>query len=328
MIKRAAAVSLAVLVLPVVELALFRFWLHYGLELRLGLPGFVDYDVILPSLFAFTLFMFLLSTEEPIEPEMQLPNLNLNLLFAFAFGAFSYSYHAAEAALGTMATAGIWTALLAGMIISGLSVMVPFSYVLNNPRRWVAFPCLFIASTVVLVKHVYTAVWPWFGVASAEAVCSVLQTIDGATKCGWSSEYYFSIKHPAMKILFGPPCSGTDSLMIFLVGFSLFLAMERLPISRTKTLCVFFVGVAYALFLNVARVVSIFFLSIAAGNYFDSKKLGLTIFVQFFHLHAGWVLYAIGWSFFFMTLHQMREVFILQVGVRRPLFPEDGRQSI
>lgn len=329
MVRRAMLVSLAVLMVPAVELLFFRIWLRHGLELRLGLPGFVDYDVILPSVFAFALFAFVLLRERPVELNMSLPNLNLNTLFALAFGALSYSFRSAETSLGADATLALWVTLLIGMIVSALAVLVPFSYVLSHPRKWVALPCLMIASTVVIVNHLYTAAWPWFGVASAESVCSVLQAIDGQTKCSWGSPYYYGIRNGAMRIMFGPPCSGTDGLLLFLVGFTLFLTLQKTTVSRYKAVGIFFVGVAFAFVLNVTRVVAIFQLSTLMNAWFGNPKLGLVLFVEFFHSHAGWLLYAVGWTAFFGTLSQFRESLLLETDVatlkRRGL---QGREMI
>jgi exosortase/archaeosortase family protein len=306
-IKRAVAVSLAVLILPLVEIGIFRFWLRYGLELRLGLPGFVDYDLLLPSAFSFMLFVFILLREKPVQLEVQLPNLNLNGLFVLAFGAMSSNYRAAEMSIGTPFTQALWTGLLIAMVISAFSVWVPFSYVLGHARRWVIVPCLLMASTIVIVKHWYTSVWPWFGVASANSVCSILQSIDGVTKCAWNSPEFLSIRHPQMRLLVGPPCSGTDCLLLFLIGFTMFIAMESKTLSRSRTLFVFFAGVGFAFFLNIFRIVSIFYLSLGANSVFGSKTLGLNFFVQFFHMHAGWVLYAIGWTGFFLVVYRLKD---------------------
>ncbi|GEM_PF-4663893 len=313
MIRRAAIVSLATLLPPVLELLIFRIWLRFGIGLRLGLPGFVDFDLMFPALFSFVALGVLLYQQRPVEPEIQWPAVTINILLAFTFAALCFEFRPLELSLGATAIRALWVANLVAMTMSAFFLFIPISYLLRHPLRWLVIPSALIASTIVMVKHLYVAVWPWFGVASVQGVCQTLQSLQGGTVCSWNSPYYFAIKHQQIKVLFGPPCSGTDGLLLFLIGFCTFLALDSKGLSRTRTFFVFILGIGYALLLNIARVVSIFLLSQAVNNYYGDNQIGMNILVGFFHLHAGWILYAVGWSAFFWALYASKGLLALPV---------------
>jgi exosortase/archaeosortase family protein len=310
-IRRAAIVSFATLLPPVLELLIFRVWLRFGIGLRLGLPGFVDFDLVFPALFSFVALGGLLYQQRPVELSIQWPVVSINLFLALAFATLCFEFRYLELSIGPTAIRALWIANLVAMTLSAFFFFIPLTYLIRHPLRWLVIPSALIASTMVMVKHLYIAVWPWFGVASVQGVCHILESLQGGTVCSWNSPYYFAIKHQQIKVLFGPPCSGTDGLLLFLIGFSTFLALDSKGLSRTRTFLVFILGIVYALFLNVARVVSIFLLSQTVNNYFGEEKIGMNILVGFFHLHAGWILYAVGWSAFFWALYASKGLLTL-----------------
>ena len=87
MIRRAAIVSLATLLPPVLELLIFRIWLRFGIGLRLGLPGFVDFDLMFPALFSFVALGVLLYQQRPVEPEIQWPAVTINICLLYTSDA-------------------------------------------------------------------------------------------------------------------------------------------------------------------------------------------------------------------------------------------------
>lgn len=298
--KRVIQVSLVVLFVPIVELVLFRLWLRFGLQLRLGLPGFVDYDLLLPSLFTFLVFGTLLNFRRPLQPEFQRNTAAVHLVLATSFAVLSGAFRPLEGSIGFLPMITLWTSVLCATVVTGFFLFVPFEYFKMHPDRWLVVPCLLAATSVVMVKHLYPAVWPWYGVATAQGICSALQLLDPLGSCHWASPYYLGMNFMKIEVLFGPPCSGADGLILFLVGFSAFALRDGTTLR--KMLTIFVLGFCFTYFLNVLRVVLIFCLSRGVGILLGNNGAEINTLVFFFHTHAGWFLYALGWGLFFWVL--------------------------
>lgn len=306
-----------VLVLPAVELLLFRLWLRYGLELRLGLPGFVDYDLVLPCVISFFFFSWLLQKERRAVPTLQVANLLTNLVFVMAFAFVSAFFGALDIALGRAGVVLLWTSLLGGMVLTAFSVWVPFSYLVSHPRRWLLVPGVASASSMVLIKHLYPKTWPYFSSVAAPAICSTIQAFEPMTQCRWQSSSHFRIAHPYLQVQFGPPCSGMESLLVFLVGFAVFLAMDTSRLKALRSLYFFLGGILLALGMNIARVAGIFLLSLWGNKILGPVNYGTDFLVTFFHLHLGWVFYGLVWGAFFYLAHRMVPAMMFEATVRR-----------
>jgi exosortase/archaeosortase family protein len=290
-----------VLVLPVSEVYFFRWLFHRPfLNIRPGLPGFVDADLVLPGFFASLFLVFLLDRERPLRLVWDFRYGVLNFFAVAVFAGLSLGYPQA-------AGGGFWWLVFMGMVITGLWVRLPPRELFAN-RHWPAvIPCAFIASSLIWVKRLYEGAWPIFGVASAETVCSVLRQWDNQTRCRWVNPQALALIHPEIKALFGPPCSGVDALFLFLITTSVYVAIDPKRMNTWQTAALFLGSVATAFALNVLRTVSIFVLSLGVNSLWGSQELGMDVFVAFFHAHAGWCIYSFGAIAYFYGVERIRQ---------------------
>lgn len=291
MILRSLRTSILILALPVSELFFFRWFLHSVLNLRFGLPGFVDNDLILPGFFAFTVWIFLLSQDSPLRMSVQRTTLTAHCLLLFFFTIWNLDFSSLEWILGFSVAITVWITLLASMVVTGLFAFVPISAILANRNRITVFPCTLIALSVAVLKNLYTATWPWFGALSAQSSCTILKTLESKTTCFWQNPYYLHIRFPGIRAYVGPPCSGLDALMLFLVAFGIFTAFQGNRLRVLRATGYFLAGIAFTFGLNVVRIVGIFMMSHWLNRLYPARRIGLEVFVEFFHLHMGWLLY-------------------------------------
>jgi exosortase/archaeosortase family protein len=193
------------------------------------------------------------------------------------------------------------------MWVSAFFVRIPPSHLFRN-RNWPGIlPSFLIADSLVIVKQLYESTWPYFGVASAQTICSVLHQLDSQAVCRWANPKALALMHPQINVLIGPPCSGVDVFFLFLIASCVYLVVDTERPSFWFGAGILIGGVATAFLLNVVRVVSIFTLSLLANRVFGSATLGMDIFVGFFHAHAGWVIYTLGCIGYFSCIPYLRQ---------------------
>ena len=91
----------------------------------------------------------------------------------------------------------------------------------------------------------------------------------------------------------GPPCSGVDSLLLFISTFILIISLEYKNINKKWILPLFIIGILGMFITNLIRLIMLFFI----GNYISK-----TFAVGLFHANIGWVLFIVyGLAFWFIA---------------------------
>lgn len=282
----------------VLELGAMRVWLHFGLDLKLGLPGFVDYDLLFPVPLGLFVLLHLLNQERPLDLRFSIRALGINGIFLFGLAAWSWMGKTVGSDPGFFYRCQFWLLVLATGI-SAANVWFPLVQLKQYQRLWVAFPCFLGSSAIVFVKNFYGQSWPLYSRLSASVTCSTLAALSSTTRCSWYEDGYMFIFFRDVSTFMGPPCSGVDCLIIFAIAFCVFSILNRMQLNPMRCLFVFLSGALFSFALNQLRMLAIYLGSASIGAYFESAAVANQVMIQLFHTHAGWLLYFTGLGTFF-----------------------------
>ena len=301
------------ILLPLVELLFFRWFLHWdSVNVRFRSLGFIDADLVLPGLLAFSFFIYLLDEERSITLKLNHGWAALNGIIVILFILLNIRFHHLMSQTSPPLVLTLWGGTVVMMVLTALLVTQSPRTIFTNPRFLTILPCGVIAASVVIVKHLYEMAWPWFGKVSAVAVCQILKVSAPATRCAWDYSHAYGnpsgaerllITHPAATLYMGAPCAGIDALILFCSCFVVYALLKKLQ--GIKAVGIFVVGILYAFCLNLIRVVGILTLSFALNTISPQLKMGLLL--GFFHTHAGWLLYGVGLVAFFRFVENWLE---------------------
>jgi len=148
------------------------------------------------------------------------------------------------------------------------------------------YSSLLVFSIVTLIFYAITNVlwqfWDFLAIHVAKLVHFLLSLFSDSTVLNLTD------KDPTLglnnfEVIIGPPCSGIDSLSMYLGLFLLLFVYEMDKLNWKKTGIVFIIGLFGTYLLNIFRVTSL----ILIGTKYPDFALGM------FHSQAGWILFSL-----------------------------------
>lgn len=288
--------AIAVMALPVLELILLRFYFHDFLNLRIGFPGFTDYELLLPAPMGFFAFFIALETAQSAK-------LHFTKLW---FGIHCIVISVFVLATQSGVSYGIWIMGLVATILSAFLVFWNPKQILANPNFWAIGPsCVMVFSLVLYMKY-GSKLWQ-LAIHQMEWILREFLSFTGNEVVQVSvTKKELHLYHPLVKLRLGQGCGGFDGIFFFLSALSIFAPLNW-RLFRAKTwLLIGFLGTIFFMVLNVLRILVLFSLGIA-GSLILGQEKGISLMISIFHAHLGYLLYATGMALFFFTLIRLAE---------------------
>ena len=288
--------AVAVMALPILELVALRHYFHDVLQLRIGFPGFTDYELFLPAPLGFLAFFVSLETA-------QITQLRFQKLW---FGIHSIVFSLFILATQSGISFEFWSL---GLILTTLTAFLIFwnpKEIVKNPNFWAIGPsCLMVFSVVLYMKY-GSQVWH-FAIHHFEGLLKGLLAVTGneIIKVSVVREQ-LHIYHPLVRLRLGQGCGGFDGILFFLAAFSIFAPLNWRCFSWKSWLGFAFLGAGLFLLLNILRILILFSVGVW-GSLLMGQEAGISLMIGFFHVHLGYLLYAAGMCLYFKTLSEIAQ---------------------
>jgi len=289
------------MLLPVIELGFLRYYLHSVLELRIGFPGFTDYELLLPAPLGFFAFIWALEEGNSLKLRFSTPFLLANILFTGAFLALNHYSVDLLISLGR-AYWWAWTSLLLLTAGSGFGVLLSPKQLFSNPHKWALIPSLVMVFSLVAYMKYGAALWSVAVVWLHKAASSVLALVGNDVISLQYNSRVMRIHHPILTVYLGQGCGGFDGYLFFLSAFMIFAPIRWAMLKRRSWILFGVLGVMLFAFLNGVRVVALFSLAVIAGQQWG-REAAYQVVMGVFHTHLGYLLYATGIYAYFQTIN-------------------------
>lgn len=298
--------SLLILAFPLVEYAVFRFFVREFLGISLGWSGFTDMDFLLPVPISIALAVHLLAEKKKLKLQLQVPWALVNLAAMLALAFLSVYFESLSAKWGATLLVSVWVASALAMLASSLLLWVKYSFYFRSDRSWVILPCLGLAFSSVTALAIYSVVWDTLGPFLGRLVCGYGNLIyRSEISCEFQSTSRLFIAHPLYGISIAQGCSGVDGLTVFLYCLCTYALLRGKALSANHWMLCFFAGCVGMILLNLVRILSLF----SFGIWLEGISPGASRWpVSFlFHANLGWALYLAGILLLFRTMDRFRK---------------------
>jgi exosortase/archaeosortase family protein len=302
--------------IPVIELFFLRFFLHSFLELRIGFPGFTDYELLLPAPFGFLAFLLALEQEEKVGIKLQPCYVLINLFLLIQFVFVNYFYSSSQFTFGALFPF-LWWGNLVLLITTAFFVWTKPSAIFGNKNFWSILPSLIMVFSLVAYFNWGQQIWG-YAINKLGWVLKEVLSFTGAEAIKvHAGRRFLQIQHPLLVVHLGQGCGGWDGLLFFLSSFSIFATLKWKAVSRNWWLLAIFCGCLFFSILNVLRILVLFWLGLASIHLFGSKT-GLKLNMDIFHVHSGYIIYAVGLYAYYGVLERLRKVFSFRPPASKP----------
>lgn len=292
--------ALLILALPLAEILALRLYLHQGLGLRIGFPGFTEYELLFPAPLGFFAFIIALEQAEKLKLAFQSRMLGLHSVLLIGFLFLNQFYQAAAESLGAFLPAA-WWGLFIALVGSAFFVWVQPKRVFANPHFWAIGPSLVMVFSLVLYMKFGAPLWAFALKKMEWAIRGVLSLSGNEVIQVTAMRKYLRVHHPLQTVFVGQGCGGFDGILFFLCAFSIFAPINWGLLKKRTWFITLVTGVGFFLTLNILRILSLFTLAIVAIRALG-KEAGWNLALGIFHTHAGYLLYAVGVVLFFNTI--------------------------
>ncbi|NBV50603.1 hypothetical protein EBR78_05215 [bacterium] len=293
--------SMAWMSFPIFELVLLRWFQHAFLKLKLGFPGFTDYELLLPAPLAWIAFTLALEQAIPIKFTWSWRRTFLHGFFLGAFLLVNIFYPSLEPKLG-LHTLTVWWSVLLLVVLSAFGLFVSLGEVFKNPNRWAIIPCAIMAFSLVLNLKFGAELWTHLLSPLEEMVKHFLMWagLDQILVMALKKKFLW-VQHPQLSILIGQGCSGLDGILFYISAFVIFSCLNWSRFSVQGWMLSFAYGILFFVLLNVLRIVFLFVAGIFCVRYVGAQR-GLSWISGIFHVHAGYLFYGLGLAAYFQSL--------------------------
>lgn len=306
-----------ILSIPIFELLFLRLFLHIGLGLRLGFPGFTDYELLFPAPLGFLAFIMALEQEERISLSFQPLYALLNLCFVALFLALNFLISLYDFPMSASFYVSWWSLLIL-VVASGFFIYLDPQAIFKNPGFWTIIPSLVMVFAVVIYFKWGGNLWGE-GIKNLGWLLKSSLGLFGADSIGvhWGRRF-IQLRHPILVVHVGQGCAGFDGVLFFLAAFSIFSTLKRKILSAHNWVLACILGIFWFIALNVFRIIFLFSLGIVSMKIWGSS-LGHSLVMGYFHTHSGYILYAFGLYTYFSGLIFLSNDFKLNApAARRP----------
>lgn len=286
---------------PILELVLLRWFQHAFLKLKLGFPGFTDYELLLPAPLTGIAFTLALEQAAPLKFTWSWRRAGLHGFCLVAFLWITIFYPSLEPKLGPQLLTVWWSGLFL-VVLSAFGLFVSLGSVLKNPNRWAIIPCGLMVFSLVLNLKFGGGLWTYLLSPLEEMVKHFLMWagLDQILVMALKKKFLW-VQHPQLAILIGQGCSGLDGILFYISAFVLFSCLNWSRFSAQGWMLSFAYGVLFFVLLNVLRIIFLFVAGIFCVRYLGLER-GLSWVSGIFHVHAGYLIYGFGLAIYFQSL--------------------------
>ncbi|MBI1860442.1 MAG: hypothetical protein HYR96_05955 [Deltaproteobacteria bacterium] len=308
---------LTILVVPLTEFLLFRFWLHSILKIQIGFPFLTDYDFVCPGLLAFFILMIRLQEGEPLRLKWQGHQALAHAALVGIFVGLSLLYPF----LKTAGLVGLWYGAAAVALGSGFFVFVEVRYYFAR-RNWCrVLAAIPIASSKVIARQVFSVLWvPAMHVTGTlvyGALRPIFSNLSRTTYLTHRQEEYVHVSNGTYTLAIGVGCSGLEGVGFVAAAllFTLMLDPKRLtPFSWVNC---FLVGILGFYLLNVLRLSLVFSLATLLLKYWGHDVAMITA-LALVHDSMGWLLHGLGFLILYRWIYSEKAALRFRIPVFRP----------
>lgn len=183
----------------------------------------------------------------------------------------------------------IQVAILVSLFLAGLLALVAVfdSDYLNNffkdfKREIIIFIIIAIALYNLLIT--FQKQWLVFSTGITRILAWMLSLFYSTVSTSMNSSGGPILRAEGFGVSIGPPCSGIDSMLLFITFFAALFALDRKIVKKGLYAFFFIFGLAGVYLINVLRL----FLLMLAGIYISPEFA-----VGLFHTNAGWILFVL-----------------------------------
>ena len=289
-----------VLFFPFCQLIFLRFFLHSVLGLRVGFPGFTDYELFFPAPLGFIAFLIALEQEKTIQVAFRFQGLVLNSILLFLFIGLSY-FHTVFPANSNYF---LWWLTLVAMLISAFFVWIEPKSVFLNKNFWTLIPSLIMVFSLVIYFKWGNLIWSSMLKPLEWGVRELLALSGNELIRSYAGRRFLQVQHPLWTVHVGQGCGGFDALNLFSSAYTIFSTLMAREIKASVLVFYWLVGVVFFWGLNICRILVIFSLGIYCIRLFG-KNEGSRWALGLFHSHSGYVLYTLGLISYFLSLKSL-----------------------
>ena len=231
--------------------------------------------------------LFKIKNLKDLTSKQFVPFFIANLIFVFSFyGLNQYLIANPATGVNSILFTILWWALGALIVIALVFAFFKLDYVVYLAKK----KHLLVAGTFALVLAWMVPRWffklPTVSQWSAKFVAKIVYFLlhlflEGTT---YSLNQYSTpvLTVPGFTAIIGPPCSGLSGVILFLILFTVFIAIEHKRLDQKKVLIVYPLGALGIYLANILRIFAIF----VAGHYVSAEfAMGI------FHKNVGWMLF-------------------------------------
>jgi exosortase/archaeosortase family protein len=281
--------SALLLLWPLTQFALLRYYLHYTLRIRIGWPAITDLDLMVPCLAAFCIFIISLERERPVPFRFQRKMAIFNLTGFFLFATLNLWFNEGRDAGGVVFMT-VWVMAVLTVLFSGFAVFTPVSFYVKNRNRVALIPCTFIALSMVIYIRTLDWIWPTLAPLAAHSTCLILKLVSSNAQCHFNQANYLVVAIPPFYISINRGCSGFDALFLFVSMNMLLLILKPGMLTAFQWVASFVVGLCAMYVTNILRIVLFFEFGHFLGETWGYGETWVWV-KNIFHTNVGWALY-------------------------------------
>lgn len=293
--------KLWLILFPFLEFISLRFFLHYQQGVRIGYRNMTDKDVVFPSLFAFLILLIVLEQRKPLVLTLRKKTAVLHvLLFGLAWGAASHFEILRSLYLQKFVAA--WLIVVFFTFVTGVFSWISPRYLFGYPNRELYISIYLLVASKFLATHAFSLLAAPFQELTAQGTVLLSSLFSSDVKMQLlksGSQQFVQVAHPLHVISVGVGCNGLEgiSLLLFTLLVTWALNPARFSVAHWMVLCIS--GSAFMAFVNILRLVFVFFLPIVLVSLMGPLSLSLKVRLVQFHDVLGWLSYLLGVFFFY-----------------------------
>jgi len=293
---------LGVALFPFIEFLILRYLFSHVFLIPIGFPlGFVDADLVIPTLVGVTFFLYLKTHDGSIQLAFRKKELLGHLVLLTAF--FVFTMQGANRIHAEGAIRYAWFSLAIVTFISALTPWIGAVAILKNPFSFLSSLSLGLYKVLSLwmpLAKVFTYVSGkmtagFLSLATPQVEFSMGDFLGPTTE-------FVKISTPALALAIGRGCSGVEGFCIFAVLFILLRQARVLNTGFLQTLNFFLLGVPLVLLLNTVRLTLTYFAMRVCLAQFGVESVFRGVGSSI-HTHLGWVLYTVGFYYYFRWVY-------------------------
>lgn len=279
------------------DLVVLRLFLKHVLQLRLGFPGFTDYELLFPAPLGFLAFLWTVDQNRGLKWAYSIKKIGLHVSSLLFFLILSLVLKSQTSPLLVVS----WWVGLVLILATGFTLFVNLGQLFKSGAISAIAPSLLMVFSLVIYFIVGGDLFESTILIWSKCLQSVLALLGFESVSVYPFTKMVQVYHPDWAIHIGEGCAGFDSLLFFMGGFCLFAPLYWKLFRTRSWIGFFFLGIAFFTFLNFFRIIFLFSLGLFLMRFLP-KAEAISLTLNLFHVHLGYLLYALGLFTYFQVI--------------------------